>query len=82
MLLSSKQWPGGTHALRACLGTMSEIITDGETGLLLRDNSPGCIAEDIVDAVSNFRSKKIAINTQVSLELSRVQEEQDFGNAK
>jgi hypothetical protein len=53
----------GTHVLPVSLGTISEIIKDEETRFFLRDNLLGCIAEDIVDTLSDLKSEKIAIIT-------------------
>jgi hypothetical protein len=80
LMLSSKQWPL-ERVFFQCFAAPSAVIKDEETGFFLRDNLRGCTAADIVDTLSDLTSKKIAINTQVSLEVSNVQNEQNFGNA-
>lgn len=42
----------GTPVLATAVGGIPDLITEGETGLLLRDNSPAAIAHGIIRAVS------------------------------
>jgi glycosyltransferase involved in cell wall biosynthesis len=45
----------GTPVLASSVGGIPDLITDGETGFLLRDNSPPAIADGIVRAVNDPR---------------------------
>jgi glycosyltransferase involved in cell wall biosynthesis len=38
----------GTPVLASAVGAIEDIIRDGETGFILRENSPKCIAEDVL----------------------------------
>jgi glycosyltransferase involved in cell wall biosynthesis len=49
----------GTPVLASSVGGIPDLITDGETGFLLRDNSPAAIAEAMVRVVDNPRLESI-----------------------
>jgi D-inositol-3-phosphate glycosyltransferase len=53
----------GTPVLATSVGGVP-VIKDKETGFLLRDNSPGCIAKGIVDTLSDPNLEKIAVNAR------------------
>jgi len=52
----------GIPILATVVGTIPEIIKDGETGFILKDTSPEAIAEDIKRALGNPNLDKIARN--------------------
>ena len=43
----------GTPVLAASVGLIPDIIKDGETGFILEDNSPECIAENVMRALEH-----------------------------
>ena len=51
----------GTAVLATPVGAIPNVIKDGETGFILENNSPECIAENIV-RVLNYRNLDIIIN--------------------
>ena len=54
----------GTPVLATSVASIPAVIKDKETGFLLRDNSPGCIAKGIVNALSDPNLEKIAVNAR------------------
>lgn len=52
----------GTPVLATPVGAIPDIIKDGETGFIIRDNSPECIAENIIRAMSSKDLGKITEN--------------------
>jgi glycosyltransferase involved in cell wall biosynthesis len=54
----------GTPVLATSVGAIREVIKDKQTGFLLSDNSPGCIAKGIVDTLSDPNLEKVAINAR------------------
>jgi len=50
----------GTPVLATGVGGIPDLVTDGETGFLLRDNSPETLAESIVRVVNNPRLEIVA----------------------
>jgi glycosyltransferase involved in cell wall biosynthesis len=49
----------GTIVLATPVGAIPAIIKDGETGFLMKENSPKCIAENILRVISNPRLSEI-----------------------
>jgi glycosyltransferase involved in cell wall biosynthesis len=43
----------GTPVLSTAVGAIPDIIRNGETGFIMQDNSPDCIARDIVRALEH-----------------------------
>lgn len=58
----------GTIVLSTSVGGVPDIITDGETGFILKDNSPDCIAENIIRVLNDPRLEKITINARILIE--------------
>jgi glycosyltransferase involved in cell wall biosynthesis len=54
----------GTPVLATRVDAIPDVIKDGETGFLLRDNSPACIAEGIVSTLGYPNLRQIAINAR------------------
>jgi len=52
----------GTPVLATPVGAIPDIIKDGETGFIMEDNSPECIAKNIVRALNHPDLEKIAEN--------------------
>jgi glycosyltransferase involved in cell wall biosynthesis len=52
----------GTPVLATPVGAIPDIIKDSETGFIMENNSPGCIAENIIRALENPNLEKIAIH--------------------
>jgi glycosyltransferase involved in cell wall biosynthesis len=55
----------GTPVLATPVGAIPDIIQDGKTGFIIRDNSPKCIAHDIVRTMTNPNLEQIAANAQM-----------------
>ena len=43
----------GTPVLATPVGAIQDVIKDGETGFIMKDNSPECIAENVVRALNH-----------------------------
>jgi glycosyltransferase involved in cell wall biosynthesis len=54
----------GTPVLATPVGAIPDIIIDGETGFLMADNQPRCIAENIVRALESSNLEIIVYNAQ------------------
>ncbi len=52
----------GTPVLVTPVGAIPDIIKDGKTGFIMGDNSPECIAENVIKALNSPDSEKIAEN--------------------
>ena len=52
----------GTPVLATPVGAVPDIIMDGTTGFIMEDNSPECIAENVLRALSYPKLDKIAKN--------------------
>jgi len=52
----------GTPVLATPVGMIPDILRDGETGFIMRDNSPDCIRENVTRALSSPNLEKIADN--------------------
>ena len=58
----------GTPVLAMPVGGIPELITDGETGFILEDNSPECIAEGILRALDYPNLVEITRNAQMLID--------------
>ncbi len=52
----------GTPVLATPVGAIPDIIKDGETGFIMKDNSPECIAENVIRALNHPDIESIAEN--------------------
>lgn len=43
----------GTPVLATPVGAIPDVIKDGETGFILQDNSPECIAKNVIRALNH-----------------------------
>jgi len=50
----------GTPVLATPVGVMSDVIKDGKTGFIMEDNSPECIAQNIIRALNHSDLVQIA----------------------
>lgn len=58
----------GTPVLATPVGSIPDIIKDGETGFILQDNSPECIAENVARTLNHPHLDKIAASAQNVIE--------------
>jgi glycosyltransferase involved in cell wall biosynthesis len=58
----------GTPVLATPVGTIPDIITDGETGFIMENNSPQCITDNIIRALNDHDLEKIALNAKKMVE--------------
>jgi glycosyltransferase involved in cell wall biosynthesis len=58
----------GTPVLATPCGGTPEIIKDGETGFIMEDNSPQCIARNVVRALNASNLEEIARNARSLIE--------------
>jgi len=66
----------GTPVLATPVGAIPDIIKDGETGFIMENNSPECIAKNIMRALNHPDLEKIAENGE-----KLVEQEYTFGKA-
>jgi glycosyltransferase involved in cell wall biosynthesis len=52
----------GTPVLATPVGAIPDVIRDGETGFIMEDNSPKCIAENVLRALRSTELERIAEN--------------------
>ncbi|MCX6262643.1 MAG: glycosyltransferase family 4 protein, partial [Bacteroidia bacterium] len=52
----------GTPVLATPVGGIMDVIIDGETGYIMENNSPTCIAKNVIRALSSPDLEKIAEN--------------------
>jgi len=52
----------GTPVLSTPVGAVPDVITDGETGFLMENSSPECIAENIIKTLNHASLDRIAYN--------------------
>jgi glycosyltransferase involved in cell wall biosynthesis len=57
-----------TPVLATSVGAIPDVITDGKTGFLMKDNSPECIAENVIRALNSPDLEKIAKNGRLFVE--------------
>jgi len=58
----------GTPVLATPVGSIPDVITDGETGFIMEDNSPECIARSVIRALNHPNIEKIAHNAHAVVE--------------
>ena len=58
----------GTPVLTTPVGAIPDIITDGETGFIMGNNSPACIAENVVRALEHPDMVRIVENAKELVE--------------
>ena len=58
----------GTPVLATRVGGIPDLITDGETGFIMEDNSPECIAENVVRVLKHPNLDEIATNARELIE--------------
>jgi len=58
----------GTPVLAPAVGSIPDVITDGETGFFMHDNSPSCLAETVIKTLENPHLKRIAANARTLVE--------------
>jgi glycosyltransferase involved in cell wall biosynthesis len=58
----------GTPVLATPVGGIPDIIEDGETGFIMEDNSPGCIAKNVIMALEHQNLDEIAMNARKMVE--------------
>ena len=58
----------GTPVLATSVGMIPSIIRNGETGFILENNSPQCIAKNIIRILDYPDLEKIALNAQKKIE--------------
>ena len=58
----------GTPVLATSIGAIPDVIKDGETGFILKNNSPECIAENILRALNYRNLDKIVRNARKLVE--------------
>jgi glycosyltransferase involved in cell wall biosynthesis len=54
----------GTPVLATSVGAIPDVLRDKETGFLMRDNSPPCLAKNIVETLTDPELKRIALNAR------------------
>lgn len=50
----------GTPVLATPVGMIPEVIVDGETGFIMENNSPGCIAQNVTRALNSPKLERVA----------------------
>jgi len=58
----------GTPVLATPVGVMPDVIKDGETGFIMEDNSPECIAKNVIRVLNHPNLDKIAKNARKLIE--------------
>lgn len=58
----------GTPVLATPVGIIPDVIKDGETGFIMEDNSPECIAQNIIRVLNHPNLDKIARNARELIE--------------
>ena len=58
----------GTLVLATSVGAIPDLIQDGETGFIMKDNSPECIAENVIRALGYPNLSEIAQNARKLIE--------------
>ena len=64
----------GTPVLATPVGGIPDIIKDGETGFIMEDNSPECIAENVIRALEHPNLNEITMNARKMVEKKNVYE--------
>ena len=58
----------GTPVLATLVGSIPDVVKDGETGFIMEDNSPECIARNVLRALNHPKLGKIADNARTLME--------------
>jgi len=58
----------GTPVLATPVGAVPDLISDGETGFILEDNSPQCIAQNVIRALDYANLAGVARNARALVE--------------
>ena len=58
----------GTPVLATSVGAIPDVIKDGETGFIMEDNSPACIAKNVVRALEHPDLEMIVENARALVE--------------
>ena len=58
----------GTPVLATPVGAIPDVITDAETGFTMEDNSPACIAENVMQALEHPDLERIVGNARALVE--------------
>ena len=58
----------GTPVLATAVGAIPDVIKDGDTGFIMEDNSPECIARNIIRALNNLNLEGITKNARILVE--------------
>ena len=58
----------GTPVLATPVGAIPDVVKDGETGFIMEDNSPECIARNVIRALSHPNLEQIAENARALVE--------------
>ena len=58
----------GTPVLATPVGAIPDVIMDGETGFIMEDNSPVCIAENVMQALEHPDLERIVENVRALVE--------------
>ena len=58
----------GTPVLATPVGGIPDLIRDGETGFIMEDNSPECIARNLIRALTHPDLEQIAVNARNFME--------------
>lgn len=54
----------GTPVLATSIGGIPDLIKDGNTGFIMRDNTPECITKNVIRALNHEKLDNIAINAE------------------
>jgi glycosyltransferase involved in cell wall biosynthesis len=54
----------GTPVLATPVGAIPDFLSDGETGFIMKDNSPDCIAKNVIRALNSPDRERIAENAR------------------
>ena len=58
----------GTPVLATSVGGVPDLIKDGETGFIMKDNTPECVAENVIRALNGLNLNEIAKNARALVE--------------
>ena len=58
----------GTPVLAAAVGAVPDLITDGETGFIMENNSPDCIARNVIRALNHPALDQTSQNARAFVE--------------
>lgn len=58
----------GTPVLATPVGAVPDVIRDGETGFIMKDNSPECIAKNVISALNHPSLEHIVKNARILVE--------------